>query len=93
MSWSPDRQNRKVYLYHKEPKIDLGGGAILSIQQKEGKHGKLLTKTAKDGEVGKLSNFGADITETSKALKPFTTDVLNFVIKMEKLIKAYQPPS
>ena len=71
-----------------------GGGAILSVQQKEGEHGKLLIKTEKDGEVGKLSNFGADITETSKALKPFTSDVLNFVIiKMEKLIKAYQPPS
>ena len=91
MSWSTDRQNGKVYLYHKGPKIDWGGGggAILSVQQKEGKHGKLLIKTAKDGEVGKLSNFGADITETSKALKPFTSDVLNFVIKMEKLIKAY----
>ena len=35
------------------------------------------------GEVGKLSNFGADIMETSKALKPFTSDVLNFIIKME----------
>ena len=70
-----------------------GGGGILSVQQKEGEHGKLLIKTEKDGEVVKLSNFGADITETSKTLKPFTSDVLNFVIKMEKLIKAYQPPS
>ena len=68
-------------------------GGILSVQQKKGEHGKLLIKTEKDGEVVKLSNFGADITETSKALKPFTSDVLNFVIKMEKLIKAYQPPS
>ena len=33
------------------------------------------------------------MTETSKALKPFSSDVLNFVIKMEKLIKAYQRPS
>ena len=70
-----------------------GGGAILSVQQKEGEHGKLLIKTEKNGEVGKLSNFGADITETLKALKPFTSDVLNFIIKMEKLIKVYQPPS
>ena len=70
-----------------------GQGAILSVQQKEGEHGKLLIKTEKDDEVVKLSNFGADITETSKALKPFTSDVLNFVIKMVKLIKAYQPPS
>ena len=93
MLWSTDRQNGKVYLYHKELKIDWGGGAILSVQQKEGKHGKLLIKTEKNGEAGKLSNFGADITETSKALKPFTSDVLNFIMKMEKLIKAYQPPS
>ena len=94
MSWSTDRQNGKVYLYLKEPKIDWGGGgAILSVQQKEGEHGKLLTKKEKDGEVVKLSNFGADIMETSKALKPFTSDVLNFIIKMEKLIKAYQPSS
>ena len=92
MLWSNDRQNGKAYLYHKEPKIDWEG-AILSVQQKEGEHGKLLIKTEKVGEVGKLSNFGADITETSKALKPFTSDVLNFIIKMEKLIKAYQPPS
>ena len=70
MLWSTDRQNGKVYLYHKKPKIDWGEGAILSVQQKEGEHGKLLIKTEKDGEVGKLSNFGADITETSKALKP-----------------------
>ena len=53
MLWSTDRQNGKVYLYHKEPKIDWGrgggggGGAILSVQQKEGEHGKLLIKTEK----------------------------------------------
>ena len=41
-----------------------GGGAILSVQQKEGEHEKLLIKTEKVGEVVKLSNFGADITET-----------------------------
>ena len=70
-----------------------GGGAVLSVQQKEGEHRKLVIKTEKDDEVVELSNFGADITETSKALKPFTSDVLNFVIKMEKLIKAYQRPS
>ena len=81
MTWSTDRQNGKVYLYHKEPKIDWGEGeAILSVQQKEGEHGKMLIKTEKDGEVVKLSNFGADITETSKALKPFTSDVPNSVI-------------
>ena len=39
MSWSTDRQNGKVYLYHKEPKIDWGGGGG---GQKEGEHGKLL---------------------------------------------------
>ena len=91
MSWSIDRQNGKIYLYHKEPKIDWG--AILSVQQKEGEHGKLLIKTEKNGKIVKLSNFGADITDTSKALKPITGDVLDFVIKMEKLINAYQPPS
>ena len=68
------------------------GEAILSVQQKEGEHGRLLIKTEKDGEVVKLSNFGAGITETSKALKPFTSDILNSVIKMERLIKEYQPP-
>ena len=86
------------YIFTTKSQKSIGGGgggegAILSVQQKEGEHGKLLIKTEKDGEVGKLSNFGADITETSKALKPFTSDVLNFIIKMEKLIKAYQPLS
>ena len=80
MSWSIDRQNGKIYLYHKEPKIDWG---------------KLLIETEKNDKVAKLSNIGADIMDTSKILKPFTSDVLNFVIniKMERLIKAYQPPS
>ena len=91
MSWSTDRQNGKVYLYHKGPKIDWG--IFCPFSRRKAEHGKLLIKTEKNGEVVKLSNFGADITETSKALKPLTSDVLNFVIKMEKLIKAYQPSS
>ena len=89
------RMERYIFTTKSQKSIGGGGGrgAILSVQQKEGEHGKLLIKTEKDSEIGKLSNFGADITETLNALKPFTSDVLNFIIKMEKLIKAYQPPS
>ena len=73
------------YIFTTKNQKSIGGRgeAILSVQQKEGEHGKLLIKTEKGGEVVKLSSFGADITETSKALKPFTSDVLNSVIKME----------